>query len=931
METEHMSFKQLLAEKFTVIERENRTDLRWWMAAGTHTDETIKEELKAMCDGGFSGVELCQLADRTLDEKIYGYGSRQWEHDVKLILNTALDLGMSVSLTSGAGWSTANVPGLDPDCQMANQCVVLLTEEIAAGTGRSGPLPTWERLREKATLIGVVAVAKAGEKVYFPDDFVELTSLVSDGTLDWTAPADRDYTLMYYYAQGTAQAISPAAQPSYTINYFDRRGVAALKEYLMNNVLNDEDMIGKIKAGDVQFFMDSLEYNCGAGITSWTETFREEFKRRKGYDILPYLYLAKDAPNTSIWGWSNNGDLQGCYALTDREKNRTILNDIYDVQTKLYLEEFIDPFRAWLHSYGITLRVQISYGKNLEISEPIASVDYPEAENRNQNNQPDMYRLWSGGAHLQNKILSSETGGLDHSGYAYTYQRHLQEAYALYASGYSRIVWHIWAAPYGPKPVWPGYEGGDRKEIYYKFGTREPSCSDYPRFNDHLGRIQKLLRQGTAGVDLGMLYTKYGQHLVYRDAKDWLRDHEPMFFPSMVLQEHGYTYDYLSPTLLKGEGVHYNKETKTLEAAGYKALVLWQEDLSLAGAQTVLKLAREGLPVLLVEGAACRSPYCNEDAKTLASIVESLRELDNVVTVSCADKVLEGLQTLNIAPYLGVSQPNRQLLSQTRRVGENRYAFVYNYLQKDVEAELCADGIFRPYAIDPWTGALERIGFRHDRGRTFFTLALSAGDVALFALEKTDPAAQPAEVDQILMQTPEEITDWELTVESWTPSEEILTRTETLFGVTTEEYGVKTEKRKIHTLLKTLTTWDKIDAVGAHVSGKGYYRSAFHWDGTAEGAFLDFGALTQSMKVYINGKCTANVNLNHPWVDITSLLQKGKNVVEIEYSSNLNNLQLSRGAIREGVLPSDFLGYEVRYESYGPHRATLCPYCVKKV
>jgi hypothetical protein len=77
---------------------------------------------------------------------------------------------------------------------------------------------------------------------------------------------------------------------------------------------------------------------------------------------------------------------------------------------------------------GIKLRAQISYGKNVEISQPISSVDYPEAENRNQNNQPDMYRLWSGGAHLLNKVLSAETGGLDSCGYFYSYQRHLQEA-----------------------------------------------------------------------------------------------------------------------------------------------------------------------------------------------------------------------------------------------------------------------------------------------------------------------------------------------------------------------------------------------------------------------------------------------------------------------------------------------------------------------
>ena len=87
------TFKDRLTERFAEPELKYKSDMRWWMAAGMHTDETIQNEIRAMHEAGFSGVELCQLADQTIDGKIYGYGSAQWENDVKLILNTALDLG----------------------------------------------------------------------------------------------------------------------------------------------------------------------------------------------------------------------------------------------------------------------------------------------------------------------------------------------------------------------------------------------------------------------------------------------------------------------------------------------------------------------------------------------------------------------------------------------------------------------------------------------------------------------------------------------------------------------------------------------------------------------------------------------------------------------------------------------------------------------
>ena len=154
--------------------------------------------------------------------------------------------------------SMQKVPGLDPDTQQANQCIVLIKEDLPSGQTRNGAVPADKRLREKSTFIGAVAVRKVDENVYSPDGYIVLTSLVEDKTLSWTAPSDADYTIMYYYFQGTAQAASPAVKKSYTINYFDRRGVEALKVYLENNVLNDEALNEKIKNGDFQYFMDSL-------------------------------------------------------------------------------------------------------------------------------------------------------------------------------------------------------------------------------------------------------------------------------------------------------------------------------------------------------------------------------------------------------------------------------------------------------------------------------------------------------------------------------------------------------------------------------------------------------------------------------------------------------------------------------------------------
>lgn len=161
------------------------------------------------------------------------------------------------------------------------------------------------------------------------------------------------------------------------------------------------------------------------------------------------------------------------------------------------------------------------------------SVDYPEAEILNQNNQVDMYRLWTGGAKLQNKVLSSETGA--YGGYAYTEQDHLMEAYNLFAAGFNRIVWHIWSAQYGPGTDnrWPHYTAsGAVYASFYAFGPHEPSSVDYPSFNDHLGRICQLLREGVSRTDVGMIYMSYQQPMPTsgnHGGENWLLDHTTGF------------------------------------------------------------------------------------------------------------------------------------------------------------------------------------------------------------------------------------------------------------------------------------------------------------------------------------------------------------------------------------------------------------------
>ena len=976
-----------LSDRYAEPDIEHRTEVRWWMAEGGHTDQTLEEEVQAIYDAGFRGIELCQLNVRGLDAAVWGYGSEQWNHDFHLVLNKALNLGMTIGITSGTNWSTTNVPGLDPDTDAGMQCIFAAPEAVAAGTTRTGKVPTTngrKALRDVNQFIGAYAfetVPGTSKPIQVKQDGVidlsDKVVAVEDGwTLDWTAPEGADYTIFYYWKQGTAQESKPSVIPAYCVNYLDTRGFEAWKEYFAANVLNDPELNEKIKNGDVQLFMDSLEFSSGAGATVWSEDFAKIFKERKGYDITPYAALAMGLEN--MWTWHQDYMPVGTYSLTDSETNERILNDLHDVQTELYMYNYVKPIEQWLNDWGIQLRAQISYGTYVEISEPSLVVDYPEAENRNQRNQIEQYRLFSGAAKLENKVLSSETGAVNMMSYVYDLQTHLHEAYALYASGFSRINWHIWSSSWSPASVaqtWPGFQSSSG---LHHLGLRTPDSANYYELNQHLGRVQQLLREGKARSDVGMIFERYGEPTCYalEDPSEdmWMQRHDYMIFPSTELQEHGYTYEYFSPEYLKSENVYFDEESGTLELAGYKALVLWQEWLNPEAAENVLKLAERGLKIVIVDGAASRTPYNDGEAgaAALESTMKQLRTLDNVVSAATADDVMEALQSLGVEPYAGFD--NEQILAQTREdENGNRYLYVWNYCDGSLhdgddpdhgtvaDTEITMDGTYIPYCIDSWTGEVAQLAnYRWEDGKTIFPLTLTYGNIALYAFE---PAQEEDEhlvsasldtyvtEDGIVLRATEsgiypietaygnvfnfnarvpaayDITGWDVRVESWTQGEEIF-RTDTFTdseGNTSVEHTYDNLITPIQVKLDKLTTWDNIPEVGKNVSGQGFYKATFQWDGQANGAYIDFGRLSSTMEIRINGVKTTDLNMNMPVIDVSDYLVTGENTIELTYSSNVTNVKLARGDIKARQLWGG-ADYKVDYRSYGPSQAVLIPY-----
>lgn len=115
-------FANQIAAEFSQPEMKYKPYARWWLAEGSHTDETLRESVQELYDDGYGGIEFVTLDEsQYLDKETYAWGSSEWIHDTKVIIEECNRLGMSVSMTSGTHWSTANLISITPDEEAASQ------------------------------------------------------------------------------------------------------------------------------------------------------------------------------------------------------------------------------------------------------------------------------------------------------------------------------------------------------------------------------------------------------------------------------------------------------------------------------------------------------------------------------------------------------------------------------------------------------------------------------------------------------------------------------------------------------------------------------------------------------------------------------------------------------------------------------------------
>ena len=769
----------------------------------TSEGEEAPEEDAAPAEEGSD--EVAMIADETDQATLMGTNVSRTKYNV--------------NFDSIAGVSVAKVEAKDASYHRTTINTYFTNEEDVTGT-----------------VLSVDGVEQFSEEDLSVGGLVSYDEATGKYTLTWTNPYDFETVLVPEWAIGVG---SGTAADTYDygymlmVNHFSTAGADAWYAFLKSYILTD-DMMELINKYNIRWdlFIDSLEISS-LGRFYWSNELTEVFKELKGYDVTPYLPALYSTD----------------YTFDGIDK---VENDMRDALTEAYIR-FQERLSEDLKESGGELRAQVSYGTTLTTSSAIRAVDVPETESLAFKFSVEAYKLMSGGVHLSGaNEFSSETNnwlGVDNA----SYNDQLYNVHQQMAAGVNRVVWHGYETEYSSEAVsdWPTNSGG----IGCEFGTVNiPTSVLESDFSEHITRLQQILKTGTETVDVGVM-----QNDLFIIALNQDGDSKGLLTSDHTLQDKGYSWECFDSSYLWAEDGAYGKQNEdgTLGNPQYKAVIVWDEDLSLAAAKALKNLVDNGLYVIFnTDAAATTTGSENESDEELSEIISQIKaDTAHVATAASTEEFATLLEGFGVTPRVALEKGvcedyNQRIYEESTGVGESYYSYdgIWSSMMRDedanyyyffnesvdypMETKVTFEGEFTPYVINTWSGEVSPVtDYTCADGKTELTLSLEPQETIVYIMDKnaensadvenTDAPAEEGQTEDGAQDTQAEdsasgdITwdeNWHVSIEQWSKGD-VLTRTETRDNVDpytgetfeyegstqheTTEYGYATNKEVV--------------------------------------------------------------------------------------------------------------------------------------
>jgi hypothetical protein len=657
-----------------------------------------------------------------------------------------------MDLTLGSGWPFGG-PMVSID-QAAGQ---LRSERVkVGGDKRRVPLP---KVPAGEKFIGAFLVRTQGNEV-IPDSIRELTD-IKDGAVWLPANLEGSYEVMFFISgRAGMQVKRPAVGgEGFVLNHMDRPST----EHYLRTV---GDRLMQAFSPDNRpyaIFCDSLEvYN-----QDWTSDFLEEFQRRRGYDLKPYL------PSLIV-------DIG--------PKTQAIRHDWGRTQTELLNERFFAPMQEWARQNGTRFRIQ-GYGIPAATISSNSGVDLAEGEGP----QWKVVRAsrWASSAnHIYGRnVTSSETWTWLHSPVFRATPLDIKaEADLHFLQGINQLIGHGW--PYTAEGVeYPGWR-------FYAAGVydeKNPWWIVMPDVARYLQRMSFLMRQGQPANDVALYLPNSDGWASFTAGKvhmiEALREHLGTDIMPAIL-EAGYNLDFFDDDALDRVG-RVEKGALVLGPNRYRIVVLPGVERIPPNTLSKLEAFARGGGVLV---ATRRIPNLAPGLQATEAEQSQIRELSRTLFESPSAPAHFVTEEKQLGLKMkSLSQPDVELSPSVPEIGfihrrskEAEIFFLANTsnLPHSVKATFRVHGL-QPESWDPITGRVwaAKVEAR-PKGGTTLALNLAPYESRVIVFSKRAISAPSASTETIATTPLELSSDWRVSfgkggkvitmdrLRSWTENEE---------------------------------------------------------------------------------------------------------------------------------------------------------------
>jgi len=420
---------------------------------------------------------------------------------------------------------------------------------------KSGPAGSWSS--------GAVPPMKIGSL----KQIVDLTRELHNGRLRWKFPAGH-WVLVRYGVTNTGERLKVPSPNSdgLTTDHFN---AAATERYIREVIRRLRPALGDFRQTALrELYLASYEVRGGI----WTPAFLDEFRRRRGYDLTPYLPVLSGAQ------------------VEDEQTTERVLYDFHKTQGELLVDAYYREATRVANEAGLGIQAEAGgpgppiHQVPVDALTALGAIDSPRGEFWPF--RPHASALWvvketAAAAHIYNKpIVHME---------AFTSSRHWQEAPQdlkpaadrAFCEGMNHVVWHT-ASHQPPEAGKPGW-------VYYAGTHLTPNVVWWPMarpFIDYLTRASFLLQQGRFVADVLYYYGDQGYNFVPPKHVD----------PSLGF---GFDYDVVNAEVLLNRLYVENGKLKLPHGMEYELLVLPERpDIDLAVLEKVATLVEAGATVV---------------------------------------------------------------------------------------------------------------------------------------------------------------------------------------------------------------------------------------------------------------------------------------------------------------------------------------------